>query len=231
MKKWKKILRTPVETTLLLLVAIGLLGYSSIGGARAAISIFSGSLNSQIALSNIGLTLMEGSTAGDMKSVSGSNSMLTHLKGIQLGKEYGEYIAVQNTGDIDEYVRVTIYKYWKDENGKKMDYNKAFSPDLIELTFNTGGGWTEDAAARTDERQVFYYSGVLPANGGQSAPLTTAICISDKAGGAVVYSSGGSIASRYKGKTFVVEAVADAVQDHHANDADGAKVSAWGQVR
>ena len=231
MKKWKKFLRTPAVTTLLLLVAVGLLGFSSISGARAAISVFSGTLNSQIELSNIGLTLMEGSSAGDMKPVSGSNSLLTHLKGIQMGKEYGEYIAVQNSGNIDEYVRVTVYKYWKDENGKKMDYNKAFTPDLIELTYNTGGGWTEDTAARTAERQVFYYSGVLPANGGQSAPLTTAICISDGADGAVVYSNGGSIASRYKGKTFVVEAVADAVQEHHANDADGAKVSAWGQVR
>ena len=33
-----------------------------------------------------------------------------------------------------------------------------------------------------------------------------------------------------KGGKFL-EAVADAVQEHHANDADGAKVSAWGQVR
>lgn len=30
------------------------------------------------------------------------------------GKTYPEEISVRNTGNIDEYVRVTIYKYWTD---------------------------------------------------------------------------------------------------------------------
>ena len=258
MKKMKKFLRAPLASTLLLLAAIGLLGYSSISGAQAAISIFSQNYSAEVEMYDIGVSLLESQDnvltledrisyrdynkrntqdrTGGWNEVTGA--LISNLQGkdIQLGQKYNEYIGAGNSGTINEYVRVTVYRYWLDENGKKMQ-RKAFSPDLIDLHFlpdDGGTAWVEDTSARTiaddpagSERRVFYYQTML-APGACTEPLTDTISIKDSAGGAVNYSQDGKIAYKYRGKTFVVEATVDAVQDHNV---DLAKTSAWGQNR
>ena len=38
---------------------------------------------------------------------------------VYAGKEYPEAIRVRNSGEIDEYVRLTIYRYWLNPKGKR----------------------------------------------------------------------------------------------------------------
>ena len=69
-----------------------------------------------------------------------------------LGKTYRENLKVRNTGTINQYVRVSIYKYWLDSEGKKL---QDLSPALIDLNLvNLGTDWIEDESARTQERTV-----------------------------------------------------------------------------
>ena len=48
-----------------------------------------------------------------------------------LGKGYEERLSVRNSGTIEEYVRVMIYRYWEKDGteGKLTD----LSPDFIDL--------------------------------------------------------------------------------------------------
>ena len=146
---------------------------------------------------------------------------------IQLGKKYPEELTVRNTGEIDQYVRVSIVKSWM-KDGKKVT---SLSPDLIDLNL-TGNGWIEDKNASTEERTVLYYSGILA--GGAEAPIfadTIRIdgSVATQATKETVKSENGytTITTTYKydGVTFNLEAQVDAVQTHNAQDAIK---SAWG---
>ena len=76
-------------------------------------------------------------------------SMLPEGEKLTLGKKYREELKVRNTGTINQYVRVNIYKYWLDANGVKM---RDLSPDLIDLNLvNLGTDWIEDEGARTKD--------------------------------------------------------------------------------
>ena len=44
--------------------------------------------------------------------------MLAEEEELVVGKKYNEELSVKNTGDIDQYVRVSIYKYWIDADAK-----------------------------------------------------------------------------------------------------------------
>ena len=59
MKKAKKILTSPVTTIAAFVLAAGLLLFSSVGGARAALTYFSDDYSSDIRLEEIGVTLLE----------------------------------------------------------------------------------------------------------------------------------------------------------------------------
>lgn len=73
-----------------------------------------------------------------------------------LGKTYDEKLAVENSGNIDTFVRVVLTKSWQDKEGKNVD----LSPALIELGFNQDG-WVINEAQSTDERVVLYYTKVV----------------------------------------------------------------------
>jgi hypothetical protein len=237
---------TPVTAVLFALAAILLLG-SSIGGARAALTYYSETYSSRLQMYDIGVTLNENGHAVSWRDYdSGSDGqwsqssgvlladMLSEGESLVLGKSYPEALSVTNSGTIDEYVRVSLYKYWLDQDGQKL---QELSPELIELALlcdQTGyaNGWILDSSASTRERTVLYYDSVLPA-GETTVPLSDTLTVD------------GMVASKvsqekktengyttiittydYDGVRFQIEACVDAVQTHNAVDAIW---SAWGR--
>ncbi len=239
MKKLKNFLTSSKVTLGAFILAVALLGFSSIGGARAALAYYSENYVSRVQMQNIGVTLLENGSAvssrdygdtadGNWTETSGAllENMIPEGEEFKLGKTYPEELAVQNSGSISEYVRVSIYKYWKDENGAKMPN---LSPDLIDLHL-TGNGWLEDTEAKTAERTVLYYSSVLGA--GQTSSLFADTLTVDGAVATKVKQvpseDGKTITAvyEYDGVEFCVEAKVDAVQEHNGQDAIW---SAWGR--
>ena len=249
MKKQKKQMKvvSPVVTLGLFVLAVALLLGSSIGGTRAALTYYSETYTSRIQMYDIGVTLLENgkeiswrnySSAGDGTWEVGPGDLLKEMlaegETLTLGKKYQEDLKVRNTGTINEYVRVSIYKYWLDENGKKIC---DLSPDLIHLNLvNLGTDWIEDTQASTEERTVLYYNKVLPAEAGEASrtplfadqltidgELAKKVSQTESANGKYTTITTTYL---YNGVKFVVKAEVDAVQEHNAEDAI---LSAWGR--
>lgn len=227
MGKFRKVVSSPRVTLVLFVLAAALLLFSGIGGARAALTYYTDSpFTAQLAVSSIGVTLMEN---GEAVAADGSvgtllGNMLSQGESLKPGKAYDEVLSVYNSGAIAQYVRVSIYKYWQDADGKACD----LSPALIELGL-TGSGWVVDDSASTPERTVLYYTSVLPA-GEVSTPLSDTLTISDMLATKVTAAENAdgtyTITYDYDGVSFHVEAAVDAVQSHNAQDAI---LSAWGR--
>jgi hypothetical protein len=166
--------------------------------------------------------------------------MLPKGEQLQIGRKYKEELRVKNTGTINQYVRVSIYKYWtnapKGENQNETESSAKridLSPNLIKLHLaNTGNKWLVDESASTTERTVLYYSKLLKS--GDTTPIF-----------ADSFSIDGMVATKvtqttetkdgyttvttsydYDGAQFCIEAKVDAVQEHNAEDAVW---SAWGK--
>ena len=153
MKKLKKLIASPVTTIAAFAVAAGLLLFSSIGGARAALTYFSDDYAANIQLHEIGVTLVENGAPVEGELLAG---LLGEGQELELGAAYQEELGVYNSGIINEYVRVSIHKYWVDQEGEKIP---SLSPDLIDLNLvNIGDAWLLDGSASTQERTVLYYS-------------------------------------------------------------------------
>ena len=249
MKKKKKRMKvaSPMITVALFAVAVAMLIGSSVGGTKAALTYYSETYTSRIQMYDIGVSLVENeeevswrdyNSAGDGTWNEHTGVLLEHMipegESLVLGKTYQENLKVRNTGTINQYVRVSIYKYWLDSEGKKR---QDLSPALIDLNLvNLGTDWIEDESARTQERTVLYYNKLLCAQGeGQSeTPLFADTLTID-----------GSIAKKvsqetnktgnyttivttydYDGISFQIEVEVDAVQEHNAEDAIW---SAWGK--
>lgn len=227
MSKLKKFVSSPRVTLVLFVLAAALLLFSGIGGARAALTYYvDNPFTAQLAVSSIGVTLMENGEAVAANGSEGAllGNMLVGDEALKPGKAYDEVLSVYNSGAIDQFVRVSIYKYWQDADGKACD----LSPELIGLNL-TGNGWVVDEAASTPERTVLYYTSVLPA-GGASAPLSDKLTISDMLATKVTAGENENgtytITYDYDGVSFHIEAAVDAVQSHNAEDAI---LSAWGR--
>lgn len=257
MKRFNRFMKSPKTTVVAFGLAVALLLFSSIGGTRAALTYFSETYASRVQMSNIGVTLMEKSDKDEKaKEVSkrdysdASNGVWSEntgkllegmlIKGEKLkpGKKYKEELSVQNTGDIDQYVRVNIYRYWVEGNKEGEDAEKIVNldPELIELnlvnTSDQGGKWLVDEEASTKERTVLYYSQLLPA-GSTTDVFTDTLeineIIASKVTQEVTEKDGYKTIKTtydYDGVRFCIEANVDAVQDHNAEDAIW---SAWGR--
>ena len=102
---------------------------------------------------------------------------------------------------------------------------------VIDLNLKEGSGWVIDKNASTKERTILYYTGILPA--GKSTPalsdtLTIDGSIATKVKQDVTEKDGYKTITTtyaYDGYNFQLEAEADAVQTHNAQDAIK---SAWG---
>jgi len=257
-KKLNKILLSPVTTIVLFVVAAALLLTGTIGGARAAIMQETRVYQSQVQMQDIGVTLLECAKAGEAyDNISWRNyvvdengrangtwnqhtgALLTKMipegEQLQVGRWYDEFLTIANTGTIDQYSRVTIYKYWIDENGDKVT---TMSPDLIQINLtNLGSDWILDEEASKGERIVLYYNRILP-SGKRANPFTDKIMIDGKGVKLeptvvteTVNDNGRNkiikkTIYKYDGATFVLQAEVDAVQTHNAEDAIR---SAWGR--
>lgn len=232
------------KTILLFGAAASLLVLSTVGSTRAAL-IYNddNAYRIQIAASYIGVGLMENGEVVSYRSYDRDNQAVEESKpllagieaeGFKPGNAYEEKLSVTNAGEIDSYVRVIIYKSWKDAKGNS---NTALSPELIRLEADNDGldGWVKDTKASGSgdengdyrERIVLYYT--KPVAAGEETPAfneTLTIdpsvmkVFSQKRDGNKVTTS-----YAYDGYGFNLEVEADAVQTHNAVDAIK---SAWG---
>ena len=169
MKKKKK--SFPKKSALLLTASALLLIGSTVGSTRAALTYYSENYSAQIEMQNIGVSLLENGDVVSSQDFTSKNQqevkdgeLLTGLLGekekFAPGKKYKEELSVQNSGNIDTFVRVILTKSWQDKEGKK---NTTLSPDLIELNFLTANGWVVADQQTTDERTVLYYTKAVKA--------------------------------------------------------------------
>ena len=209
----------------LLIVAVIMLLIGGVGGARAALTE-SDTHNATLEMKDLSVVLQENGT-----DVDDEGELLSKLLGddttLKVGKKYDEVITVKNDGTIDEYVRVILYKYWTDGEGKAVDLD----PELIKL--GLGSDWKVDESASTPERTVLYYTEPLAAGDTSEAALES-ITIDGKLATMVKQTrtteEDGTITVTneyaYNGLKFGLKAEVDGVQTHNAEDAIK---SAWGK--
>lgn len=231
--------RNYVTYALFFLAAVMLLG-SAVGSTRAALTYRSDNYMKEISVSQIGVTLLEnGETVSsrdydkDEWKVSTNRggaytsgelfkNLLKKDETLALNKKYDEKLAVKNSGTIDEYVRVRIYKYWM-QNGKKIT---SLSPDLIDLNLVNKDTWIPNPD-NTRECTELYHKGILN-SGSVTKEFADTVRISEKVAAEVEQQQNGNIIKtvyKYDGVEFHVDVEVDAVQTHNAQDAIR---SAWG---
>ena len=219
----KKLLTTPLAIAVLLVLAVGLIGYGGINAVAAAPRIQSNLFGAEVELTDISTSLVETNAGHEKKTVASADVTEPLLEGLvpageifPAGAAYAEELAVPNDGDIPQYVRVTVFRYWTDDNGKDV----SLDPGLIDIAWNEGP-WVIDTAASTDERVVLYYQSIL-APGDTSEALTKSVTVSPNVLAAMTEGE-----YRYDGVTFHVKARVDAVQDHNGTQA---MTGAWGRT-
>lgn len=251
MKKFSKWIWSPQAAVIALVLAAGLLLFSGISGAMAALGTPSNWFTGRVQMEDIGISLMENDHTDpvayrDYDYSKADGTWLTNNPGILLedlpetivfGNPYDEALYVKNSGTINEYVRVTITKYWLDAEGKK---DTTLSPQLIDLELdNLDGEWILDPDASTVERTVLYCTRLVPGNGQEGSstlPFSKTLTISNKVAEVMhkeygVDENGNEDKNTiitvydYDGYSFVLNVRCDAVQEHNAQDAIK---SAWG---
>ena len=256
----KTLFRSPITTIVLFVLAAALLIGGGIGAAQAAPRIQSNDYRAEVVLSNIKTAITENGTivegddtllkSGFAKYANNSAKGLVwvedlpthandHIEGFKIGTTYDESLAVRNVGTIDQYIRVTVNKYWvltgtdgkplADAQGKQV----TLDPSLIDLHFIDGssgdkgaGRWTIDEAASTPERTVLYYSEPI-APGADTNPFTDKLTVKSDVISQVAKQADGSLSFDYNGVQFRIKASVDAVQTHNP---DPAMTSAWGRT-
>ncbi len=238
--------KSQTVTIVIFVLAVGLLLFSSIGGARAALNYYSDVYESMAQTQDIGVTLIENGIEisnrdyyynrekeradGTWDENAGTllAGMLKEGEELKLGYKYAEELKVRNSGTIPQYVRVSIYKYWVDQEGKKL---QELSPDLIGLELDTRD-WILDAGAATKERTVLYYSKELSPDS-ESTPFTDGLVIDAKVANSVTQKVEKEGAHQnittvydYDGVRFIVDVKVDAIQNHNIEDAAW---SEWGR--
>ena len=240
----KRLKSLPKSVLAMLVTALVLLAFSTVGAARAALKYFSETYTGQFETYHIGVQLRENGDVSASKkwssgswAVEGSAKVLGDITSFEFGKAYKEELTVSNNGEIKEYVRATIYKYWVDANGNKQ---VDLDPSYIQLELNTDDGWIIDTAysetADHPERIVMYYTEPL-AVGDETTAFMKSIKV-DPAVKAVATQKtdtktveGKTVTTitttyTYDDKLFALEVQVDGVQTHNAEDAIK---SAWGR--
>lgn len=240
----KRFLESRRGTLALFLAAALLMLGSTMGSAQAALTYFSSTYTSRIQMNNIGVALLENGTVissrgydaeaqAEQEEAGGTLlSAFSSAEGFQLGRSYPEVLSVQNGGTIDQYVRVSVYRYWTRGTGESAVKLPELSPDLIKLAWdNLGNGWAIDEGSSTAERTVLYYTRPL-ASGETTLPFSSTLEVDNSVASKVTQTAkeenGGTVITTtydYDGVEFHVEVRVNAVQTHNAEDAIR---SAWG---
>lgn len=252
MDKKRRIKGMTLGSLCLFAAAAVLLIGSSIGSARAALTYFSQTYTSRIQTQKIGVTLLENGnpiawrnfdkkSANDIWDINEVpiderlfRGMLGEDESFVMGKAYKEELAVRNSGTIDQYVRVNVYRYWVqvDENGTETKLQTR-SPELINLHLVNNDHWIWDKKVDTTERYTLYYDSILPA--GETTPIfsdtiTVDGMTADHVTQDVTHRDDGytviTTTYDYDGVEFRLEIEVNAVQTHNAEDAIW---SSWGR--
>ena len=247
----------------LALVAAAVLLFASGGfmGTRAQLTTFSADYEGQFQLDHLQVHLLENGrdVCGEHNTLDGSKKvsgeLIQYMNGqFKPGLAYREEIAALNgTGTetenepVDQFVRLSIRKYWKNPDGDK---DPSMDPELIQLTYNPNKGtewfndkkdtpfnddaWAINDKETTPERTTYYYKTKL-AGGDTTPPVVNKLKINNKIVDDVTKSDpdeNGVITYTYKydGYIICIEADVQAVQTHNADgEADYAAIrSIWG---
>ena len=261
MKRFKNFSK---RTSALLIAAVLLLVAGTVTGTRAAFIAQSNLYKAQFYTNHLEVHLLENgkdvcggaNTAKGATKVTGAlatslgysnTSDGETLGSVDPGKAYDEMIQAKNGKDVDQYVRLTVRKYWLNADGSKaID----LSPSLIKLTYNgqdyNNSNWV--LGESSTESATYYYRTPLGANA-TSEPLFDKLTIdksvapdmhmptdeelksdaykdyvtvtTDETTGKTIY----SFSYMYDGYTFYIEADVQALQTHSAQDAIH---STWG---
>ena len=227
MKRRKLLSNTAYLAMLALATVLILVG--TIGGVQAALRIQSKALGASFEMVDLKTALVENEVTaegadallGDSFVTANAGNGLTSRADVKIGRQYDEVLKAENSGNVDQYVRVTVRRYWTDQDGKDVELD----PDLIELHFVEGNGWTIDQAASTPERTVLYYASVLTP-GERTSEFVDKITINSQ-----VLVKAHKLAKEgkldYENVTFHVAAEVDAVQTHNGSEA---MTSSWGRT-
>ena len=238
----KKIVKNP-----LVILAVGVLIVlgSSIGATKAAFVYKSEAEEVDFHTSNVRVALLEGTDdseeSSDMKDIT-DDGILSFpgipTEDVKIGNKYNELVSIKNTSDkYNEYVRVTVKKYWVTEcEDGQLAKNPSLDPSLIKLDIVNDGSakWIADTTDRTSEEEVYYLTS--PVASGQVVPFIRGITISNKVVTAVETKAasddeGNTISGTiedyyiYDGGSFYVDVKVDAVQTHNSENAIR---GAWG---
>lgn len=152
-----------------------------------------------------------------------------NFDGLEIGEDIEKRITIKNSGNISEFVRIIITKYWADKDENKIE-NKNGGVDideLIELNFTGDENWLIDEARATTERTLAYYKKAIDVRE-ETGALIDSIKISPDIydyGYTISEDDNGNIAVDYNISGFNMIIEVDAVQTHNAKVAIK---SAWG---
>lgn len=218
--------RSPIKIVLLGLASAALV-FSGVQTTRAALSVQSNYYRAQASMEDISIAIVEN---GKVQTDALLQDLIVKSTGekasdFSYGTSYKENLAVKNVGDIEQYVRVIVRKYWVNEADSKL---VELDPSLIKINYT--GNWITDTANSTDEREILYYTKTL-----QPDQVSTDFADAIKVDGTVqligTYSrideNGDTFVTYvYDGDDFVISCEAQGVQTHNAKDA---VTSAWGK--
>lgn len=225
----------PLRSKVLLIVlgaaVVGCLAMMTVTPARSALVFQSEEYEAEIQQTHIGVVLTENDqvVSGDGALIADPKALLGDDDSLKLGKEYAERLSVKNASDdMDEYVRLTVRKYWAATPENASDTSDdataapvktaSLNPAYIVLTYDADsqGDWVFSAEESNDERLVFYYKHLLKAGEAAATPAVTAIGVDPALKNA---------AESYAHCWLGLAAQVDSVQ---VNNAPAAAKSAWG---
>lgn len=216
--------RISVKTIALLAAAALLFAGGGFTATRAVLNIYSPEHFLGFETGNQAISVLENGTP-----VGGDDSMLSEIKGaISPGKTYDEVITVRNNGDANQFVRIVLRKYWRDAEGNKItdiEEKDGKYPELevIKLELAEGSNWQENTGETTAERKVYYYKNAVQP-GEETDSLTSTLTLDGSVAdfftvsgpddnGVITY------AYEYDGRQICIEAEAQSIQTHNAQDA------------
>ena len=186
-------------------------------GVKAAPQIQGSDYDAALNLDSISVQLLENGNE------VGESGLLAGITNVKPGMTYKENISVKNDGSAPEFVRLIVRKYWTKEGQTVKDTE--LKPALIEL--GLAKGWKENEKEATDsgEMSVYYLTSQLGAGDTSQAIETVRVnskvltegqkVEKEKVGEKTIY----TYTYKYDGYSFNIEAEAQSVQTHNANDA------------
>ena len=178
-------------------LAICLLAISIIGGSIAYFRTETEGVNT-ISAGNLGVDLKLGQEADENNVVDDG----LVLDGAVSGSEYAYPLYAENDGDFDSYIRVTLTRYWENQDGEKV-FDKDAS--LIELVTDNENDWIIDDTDENNEVIYMYYR----------KPVTSG----EETKNAVDTIKIGNIGNEYTNLQAKIDVEVDAIQKAAAADA------------